>query len=181
MNIIAHILMTSLVIELFLIFNKNFRESSRGRKVKLIILAFVFGVLIDIDHVYTFFKIHDIKSLQSWDYIRENVLRQRYHYRTFLQESGGLAIALVISIFIKSALPFLGGLFGQCVLDWMCNFRTNPLAPFYTDLEIIGFIKSNDIKTQVIVTLFIGGILTFLEIYRRKIHKGHLNKKLFYS
>ena len=170
MNTIAHILMTLIIIKIFYFFNKDFKKSNKKRRIRLIILAFIFAVLIDLDHVYTFLKIHDIKSLQSWEYIKNNVLLKRYHYRTFLQESGGVAISLIASIWIRSSLPFVACLFGQCMLDWMCNFESIPLAPFYNKLHTRGFIKSNDIKTQIFLTLILGLILLSLEFYQRKLN-----------
>ena len=106
--------------------------------------------------------------LKAYD-IRDNLIynKRGMKHRTWLQESGGLAIALVVSILVRSSLPFLSGLFGQCMLDWVCDFESTPLAPFYNGLNTRGIIIC-EATVELLTPVVLGVVLLGLELYRRK-------------
>lgn len=150
---IAHFLATTIVLKAFAVSD-----------VKVILVSYFFGVLIDLDHIYTLLKISRSKSVSPWEFIRDNLIfnKEHYEFRTFFQESGGLVLSLVASLLVKSPAPFLSML-AHCIMDWSSNFDSRPLSPFYRKFITRGFIK--EFKTQefaVIVALSLILLLLFL-------------------
>jgi len=126
-----------------------------------IALAFLFGVIIDIDHIFKIpayckkhkFKIRDI-------FKKKIPLEKQYHWRTFLQEPISLLWIIPLSIIINSIIPIIFFL-GHILLDYMVNFRKFPLYPF-SNFSTRGFLPNFCNKTKEVFTIIILIIVYFL-------------------
>jgi hypothetical protein len=126
--LLTHILATTILLKAFVVSD-----------IRIIILSYIFGVLIDLDELYALFKFR--KKSRSWKDFEKIAFKRENKKRTWIQESGGLTISLTLSILIKSFIPFYSNLV-HCIMDWLSSFESNPLAPFYNKLKTRGFIKT---------------------------------------
>ncbi|MBL7169419.1 MAG: hypothetical protein ISS48_00175 [Candidatus Aenigmarchaeota archaeon] len=114
----------------------------------IIIWSFVFGVLIDLDELYTLSKFW--RETKSWKKFKKVAFKRGIKRRTWFQESGSLVISFIISIFLKSFAPFLCNL-THCMMDWLTDSESTPLAPFYNGYKRRGFIKSGSLEEILII------------------------------
>jgi len=103
----------------------------------IIFWTLFFGIAIDFDEILIFYNYW--KSTKSVKGFLKKASKNQ-HRRNWFDEAGGLAISFTFSLFIGSFVPFLANLV-HCIMDWSCDFESNPLAPFYNKLTTRGFIK----------------------------------------
>jgi len=137
MIIITHLLATLLVVKVFTV----------SDTIEMF-LCLLFGVFIDMDELFTTFV--ELKKSKNFGVFRKNYIKFGVKRRTWIQESGGLAISLSISIFLGKFTPFIAN-FVHCLLDWSSYYRSQPLAPFYNRLETRGFIKTLSLEEFLII------------------------------
>ena len=137
MIIVTHLIATFLVIKVFAVY-----DSSE------ILLCLLFGVFIDMDELFTTFV--EFKRSKNFSSFKKNYIKFGVKRRTWLQESGGLVISLVVSFFLGKFTPFVAN-FIHCIMDWSCYYKSQPLAPFYNKLETRGFIKTLSLEEFLII------------------------------
>tara|TARA_Y100000310_G_scaffold337076_1_gene423202 strand:- start:85 stop:504 length:420 start_codon:yes stop_codon:yes gene_type:complete len=107
------------------------------------VLAFIFGVLVDIDHLL---KIPIFIKLKNFRTIRH------LNWRTPLQEPISYLWVVPLSIFIGSYVPVVF-LSLHLVLDYMTSFQKKPFFPF-SNFKIKNTKRyTRDIVSQVVVSL----------------------------
>ncbi len=145
---ITHALATLILIKLFSVSNPW-----------IIFWTWFFGIAIDFDEILIFYK--DWKSTKSIKGFFKKASKSQ-HRRNWFDESGGLVISFTISLFIGSFVPFLANLV-HCIMDWVCSYESNPLAPFYNKLTTRGFVKSGFNITRILeeglLIIILGSIL----------------------
>jgi len=161
MNILAHILMTLILVNMFNVDNPI-----------IILAAFVFGVLVDLDHVYTFFKKYDLNVFSSLNDVKTVFLNEIYGYKKrgykrYTHDSGSLIVSLFVSILLRNSLPFFASL-AHCVMDWTGNYESRPFAPFYKNFVITGLIKTRErhkfIRMKIILDMVVTIVLIIILI-----------------
>tara|TARA_Y100000310_G_scaffold219247_1_gene220635 strand:- start:843 stop:1244 length:402 start_codon:yes stop_codon:yes gene_type:complete len=107
------------------------------------VLAFIFGVLVDIDH---FLKIPIFVKLKNFRTIRH------LNWRTPLQEPVSYLWVVPLSVFIGSYVPVV--FFSlHLVLDYIVSFQKKPFFPF-SNFRIKNTKKyTRDVVSQVMVSL----------------------------
>jgi hypothetical protein len=140
MIFLTHLLATLLMMKVFAV-------SSLTEKV----LCLLFGVFIDADELYV--MLVELKKSKNFSAFRRNFLKLGVDRRTWLQESGGLAVSFTVSLFLGSFTPFIANLI-HCLMDWSCYYKSRPLAPFYDKLETRGFIKIFSFE-ELLIILFL--------------------------
>ena len=123
-----------------------------------LVFSFAFGVLIDLDEIYTIYKFYS-KSKKLSEL--KNFFKRGLKRRTQLQESGGLLISLIISAIIGSIVPFICNV-SHCIMNWMSYYESTPLAPFYNGLKTRGFIKTFGLGELMITSALL--FVLFLKI-----------------
>ncbi|MFH8080933.1 MAG: hypothetical protein QXO84_03605 [Candidatus Aenigmatarchaeota archaeon] len=118
--------------------------------------CFLFGVLIDLDEIAK--GMMEWRKTKNFSEFSKRFLKRGAKRRTWLQECGGLFLALIISFMIKSFLPFFCGI-THCILDWVSYYSSNPLKPF-NKIETRGFIKTLSIE-EFLLTLFLVVVLVY--------------------
>ncbi|MEM5777849.1 MAG: hypothetical protein QXJ06_05415 [Candidatus Aenigmatarchaeota archaeon] len=136
----THILSTLIIIKIFGVQNQ----------IEFFLCIF-FGVLIDLDELYTIFL--NFKKM-GFNKFYNSSLKRMLKRRTWFQESGGLFISFFISFFVGSFIPFICNLI-HCILDWASYYKSNPFAPFYSKIETQGFIKTFSLEEFLITLLFL--------------------------
>lgn len=133
MNIISHALLTAAGVSILSLDTNN------------MILAYVFGVGIDLDHL-----------IKIVPYIRENGLarKRHYHWRTSLQEPVSLLWVVLLSIYLSSFVPVVFFL-GHVILDYLMSYEKLPFYPF-SNLKTRGIIskvedEKKDQKIEIII------------------------------
>ncbi|MFX0151544.1 MAG: hypothetical protein ACFFAJ_12230 [Candidatus Hodarchaeota archaeon] len=119
MNVIAHILITILFIEL---------TDIKGIDI---LWAVIFGVIIDLDHLIKiplYIKQNGLKIVRLWD------------WRTPFQEPISYLWIIPLSIFLQTWVPLFFFTI-HILLDYLMSFKKKPLYPF-TDFEI----KEREVK-----------------------------------
>ena len=128
MIIITHILANLVIIKL-----------SSVTDINIIFLILLFGLGIDFDEPFVvmgkYLELKDRKKFKKW------ITRKGSKKRNWFDESGGLLVSLLVSNLVGNYLPFLANLV-HCIMDWLCDFESRPLAPFYNRLRTRGPIKS---------------------------------------
>lgn len=132
-----------------------------------LVLAYVFGVLIDLDHLIKLPRYFKTKrsELGMWNiffsclvglslhYQNKKFIfrRQPYHRRTSLQEPVTLFWIIPLSFFINSWIPVIFFM-GHLVLDYLTTFDKLPFYPF-SKFHTRGFLSkvANEIKEPVVV------------------------------
>jgi hypothetical protein len=87
---------------------------------KEIILAYLFGVAIDLDHLF-----------KMPLYLKKNKMRyeRHYHWRTPLQEPVALLWIIPLAVFVKSIVPIVFSL-SHLLLDYLLVYPKLPFFPF---------------------------------------------------
>ncbi|MFX1514057.1 MAG: hypothetical protein ACFFCQ_15870 [Promethearchaeota archaeon] len=108
MNVIAHVLVTWVLVELF-----NLSEYE-------MILAVLFGVVIDLDHL-----------VKVPIYVKENGLKvvRHWNWRTGLQEPVSLLWIIPISFFLQTWVPIFFFLM-HLSLDYLMSYEKRPFYPY---------------------------------------------------
>jgi len=104
-----------------------------------LILAYIFGVLVDLDHFF-------IKAVrQNLSYIFKSGFKKTFprgfYNKTFIQEPIFIIFLWLLGIFIHNFIPAIF-LSVHWFLDALYQFEKRPLAPFSRKLSFQGFIKS---------------------------------------
>lgn len=147
MIIVTHTLATLLLLKLFSVSNSW-----------VIFFTLFFGIAIDFDELIIFYR--DWNSTRSVKKFFKKVSKKQ-HRRNWFDEAGGLAISFTVSLFLGSFVPFLANLV-HCIMDWSCDFDSNPLAPFYNKLETRGFVKSGLNLTRILQE---GSLIVFFSLF----------------
>jgi len=107
-------------------------------------LAYMFGVLIDFDHI-----------LKTRLYFSKNKLKKEkhYHWRTSLQEPVALLWIIPLSIFINSIVPIIF-FTTHLLLDYFVSYNKLPLYPF-TKYSTKGLITNVSDRIKEILVIFI--------------------------
>ena len=144
-------------------------------------LAHLFGWGVDIDHLLFHLKdfrknfsdyLNRKKHTRFWrKYMPHSIIifldrhiKQLSSYkvpRSFIQEPFGIALTLVLSVFIRNYVPVVF-LFMHFLLDSIMKFNKYPLAPFTKRLKYSGFFKTNTQKEYILS----GFLLLILIIWR---------------
>jgi len=141
MTIVTHVLATTLGVRLLKLTGSD------------AVLAYVFGVGVDIDHA--------IKAPFYW---RAGLRRERgYYWRTSLQEPVALLWILPLCVFLGTGLPALFFLI-HLAMDYSVGYEKMPWYP-YSPLVTQGFLVGVSDKTKeaiLIVILLCTNLLLFL-------------------
>lgn len=111
-----------------------------------LILAYIFGVLIDFDHI-----------VKSPLYFEKNKFKKEkyYHWRTSLQEPVALLWIIPLSIFIRSPAPIIFFI-SHLILDYFISYNKLPLYPFSKCSTRGLFMNVSDtIKEVLVVIIFL--------------------------
>jgi hypothetical protein len=129
MNALAHIFITLILIQLMHLTGLN------------IFLAFLFGVLIDLDHVLRFpayFKKYGFRYVKN------------FYFRTFVQEPVMLVIIVPLCFIINNFVPLIF-FASHLLLDYLMEYEKKPFG-FLAAYTVRGFVKSFS-KTELAITL----------------------------
>ena len=143
--------------------------------ILLLVVMFVWGVLVDYDHVFYYrkqFKDVKIWNIPKWIKVYFKTLDERddFIYHTWLQEPFGVLVlsGLSILIFIFTPFPELAILASSCAaghyfLDLLSG-KMKPLAPFNTKYTVDLKILPANSFTGASVTLvaFLVGLFVYI-------------------
>ena len=117
-----------------------------------VIWAYVFGVLIDLDHLI---KIPGYIKRVGWK------IQKHYNWRTSLQEPVALVWAALFSIAVKSVAPtvFLGA---HIVLDYLVSYEKRPWWPFSGYMTRGMWLSRSDRFKEIVVATLFGCISLYL-------------------
>jgi flagellar biosynthesis protein FlhB len=127
-----------------------------------LILAYIFGVLVDLDH----FLIKGVR--QNLGHIFKSGFNKTFprgfYNKTFIQEPIFIIILWIFGIFIHNFIPAIF-LSIHWLMDSLCRFEKRPLAPFSKKLSFRGFLEFNTrieyiISVIVALTLLIWRLIT---------------------
>ena len=119
MNLFVHLSYTLIIAKILNLDKFNF------------FLAIIFGVLIDLDHIYYY-----VKNL----YKEKKIIQRGYKHRTFLQEPVFYPVVITISIIYKTLSPVI--FFSlHLVFDYILDIKRKPFWPF-NNLSLKKGIKS---------------------------------------
>ncbi|MBN2421816.1 hypothetical protein JXB41_01200 [Candidatus Woesearchaeota archaeon] len=135
MNIFIHLGYTLIFSELLNLSYYNF------------ILAFIFGVLVDLDHVF-YYMLRLIK--------RKKIILLNSYKKTFVQEAIFYPVVILASIILKSAVPIIFFTL-HIVIDYLFVSRSRPFAPF-SKLEFKGIFNP---KTGIYWIFMIASFVLF--------------------
>lgn len=124
-------------------------------------MAFFFGVLIDLDHLYTVNKNSSIlKNFRG--FIKTFFTNpKKLMLRTFLQEPISIAWVILFSILIKNPVPVI--FFSIHVgMDYLCKFEKRPFWPLSKITFKKGLIKSGTKEEWILSLLAIFFVIYFL-------------------
>jgi hypothetical protein len=135
-DLILHLIVSSFAFMLIYIFFKSW---------KLAILAFLSGILIDLDHFIDYFLIYKTdfnfeKFFNGYQFIESKKVY------VFLHGWEWLAIILLIGFLTKEMEPALAmvvGIFGHLAVDQILSFKNVPLFYFLT----YRYLKKFDLET----------------------------------
>ncbi len=151
MTILSHILFTTSGVK---IMELNGKE---------LLLAYVFGVLIDLDHLVKLPLYLKKNNFKISNIFKQSLPRERYYnWRTSLQEPIALSWIIPIAIFLNSIIPiifFLSHLF----LDYLMNYRKSPFYPL-SKFAIRGLSTSISNKTKEFIIIIISICLILLHL-----------------
>jgi hypothetical protein len=154
MNVVAHAAATTLVARWLQLDGEE------------LLLAYVFGVLPDLDHVVKVQAYRKTFRLRLLEERREDRLHRRsflhrwrrlifvhlnnhaFAWRTWIQELTGLLIVLPLSLLLHSSVPILFFLL-HFLMDLIMAYPKRPFWPF-SSLTVRGWISS--MRTQVFAT-----------------------------
>lgn len=119
------------------------------------ILAFVFGVLIDIDHLVK------LPIYMKQKYMKQKIPRKTAHWdwRTPIQEPVSYLWVIPMSLFLKSYVPVIFFTL-HLALDYMMSFSKKPFFPFanFTINDTAKF------KRDVVLQIILSGLICFFLI-----------------
>ncbi|MEM5793554.1 MAG: hypothetical protein QXY45_04360, partial [Candidatus Aenigmatarchaeota archaeon] len=95
---------------------------------------------------------------KNWKEFKADFLKFGIKRRTWFQETGGITISILASFLVRSPIPLISNI-THCSLDWLTNYDSVPLAPFYNGIKTRGFIKVGDLLEMIIEFSFIIGLL----------------------
>lgn len=136
MNIIAHIFLTLILVDIM-----NLTGLNLG-------LAFLFGVLVDIDHL---FKIPSYLKKYGFKFVKG------HHFRTFIQEPIILIVLIPLCFIFKNYVPILFFV-AHLVLDYVMEYEKKPFG-FLSEYTVRGFVTSFSIHE---ITITISLVLVYL-------------------
>lgn len=147
MIIITHTLATLLLLKMFSVNDPN-----------IIFMTFLFGIGIDLDEPFIVWKKY--RELKDWEKFKKWLKRKGTRKRNFFDESGGLVVSLIFSYFLNNYVPFLANLL-HCTMDWMCDFESRPLAPFYNKLRTRGPIESDfrSLEEKILILILLVALI----------------------
>ncbi len=156
MTIVSHTLLTTIGVQ---VLNLHGWE---------IVLAFLFGVVIDIDHIFkvpAYCKKHKFKIK---DIFKKKIPREKqYHWRTFLQEPISLLWIIPLSIIINSIIPIVFFL-GHVLLDYLINYRKFPFSPL-SNFSTIGFFPNISNKRKEVLTIIILSLILIILLLKNNV------------
>ena len=126
-----------------------------------LILAFLFGVFIDIDHFFTIMRItKNPKKIIKILFYNPDKLR----LRTPIQEPVSLILILPFSLVIRNYIPLLFWSI-HILMDYLCTYEKRPFYPISKYTVKIGLIK-NGTKTEWIISTLLLIITSLFLIVR---------------
>ncbi len=111
-----------------------------------LVFAYIFGVLIDLDHlikVPSYFKKYGLK------------VKRHYNWRTSLQEPVSLLWIAPLSLYMRTYVPIVFFVGAHLVLDYLVSYPKKPLFPF-SKFTTRGFVPTNervDVYKEILVAV----------------------------
>ncbi len=121
-----------------------------GLDNNLTVIAIIFGVLPDIDHI---FRVGEYYHENHWHLVKE------WPWRTSFQELIGLVWVVPIAFLLGTTVPIIFFLL-HLLLDYTMTYTKHPFAPF-SNFQVHGFFPENG-KFEIAFISILAGSLIWL-------------------